>query len=187
MVPAGPFSTRCELRPSRPTRGVSGQDQNLFQFNGRLHWLKLTRQSGPPISHHLLPRRLSWIHGPSTTTSWFEHGEAGTAKMRQIVCVNSKSSVTIETGMPAVVHEGCVREVRRSRRAGYGLADLSAFPSRFPAARQSQVPLPGTIFTRGHLSVRQAPSRSLRPAAIDPSPNPPFGFPQTVEASRLVL
>ncbi len=108
MVPAGPFSTRCELRPSRPTRGVSGQDQNLFQFNGRLHWLKLTRQSGPPISHHLLPRRLSWIHGPSTTTSWFEHGEAGTAKMRQIVFVNSKSSVTIETGMPAVVHEGCV-------------------------------------------------------------------------------
>jgi len=34
---------------------------------------------GPPIPHHPLPHRLSWIHGPSTTTSWFEHGKAGTA------------------------------------------------------------------------------------------------------------
>src|SRR5450759_2886933 len=26
--------------------------------------------------------RLSWIHGPFTTTSWFEHGKAGTTSKR---------------------------------------------------------------------------------------------------------
>ena len=39
---------------------------------GRTHW---------PC--HLPPRLQSWIHGPSTTTSWFEHGKRGSASPRR--------------------------------------------------------------------------------------------------------
>lgn len=35
---------------------------------------------------HVLPRLLSWIHGPSTTMwSWFEHDEVGTATQKYVV------------------------------------------------------------------------------------------------------
>ena len=76
----------------------------------------------PPISHHLLPRRLSWIHGPSTTTSWFEHGKAGTARWPRPRLADQAYESLVVNWLEVVHAKRYAREFRRAvcERLGSG-------------------------------------------------------------------